>query len=56
ISLINFVPNFLCVWIAKQDGLYMLNEAGQLVFHHHWKLPECPPCNEGLALIKLGLW
>lgn len=37
-----FCPNFLCVWIAKQDGLYMLNEAGQLVFHHHWKLLRMP--------------
>lgn len=37
-----FCPNFLCVWLAKPDGLYMLNGAGQLVLHHRWKMLRMP--------------
>lgn len=37
-----FCPNKRCVWLAKQDGLYMVNGAGQHVLKYRWKMLQMP--------------
>ncbi|XP_023546843.1 S-protein homolog 1-like [Cucurbita pepo subsp. pepo] len=39
---LNFVTTFCgdssCVWTAKQDGVYLADQNGQLVFKDHWEM------------------